>query len=78
MFCIDSSELYYAILIYRPVFIYFYFIKRLLLVNLVNRVAADAFTRDRIRVSAAMSEILKFFGNYDDIKIRGQKKRSQN
>jgi hypothetical protein len=28
--------------------------------------------------SPALAEMLKFFGNYDDIRIRGQQKRSQN
>jgi hypothetical protein len=40
-------------------------------------VAVDAPTRNRIGISAVMAEILKFYGNYDDMRIRGQKKRSQ-
>jgi hypothetical protein len=34
--------------------------------------AAAALTRYRIAVSAVLAEMLKFFGNYDDIMIRGQ------
>jgi hypothetical protein len=35
-------------------------------------VAIAALTGYRIEISAVMAEILKFFGNYDDILIRGQ------
>jgi hypothetical protein len=41
-------------------------------------VAVAALPRYRIESLAVMAEMLKFFGNYDDIMIRGQLKRSQN
>jgi hypothetical protein len=36
-------------------------------------IAVAALLRYRFGISAIMAEILKFFGNYDDIRIRGQK-----
>ena len=41
-------------------------------------VAVETLLEYRIGISAVISEILKFFGHYDDIRIRGHRKRSQN